>query len=131
VEVTEVDVARIPVGNLRVPRAELVAVWAAAERLDEEQGARGVTDWYAAGVAITCRWMAAAVVRPPSGPRRLARSPVSRRTTIAHEELIEAEFLAAELLDVRRPELLVSRPGWCEAVRGRCGGRGATTAHLR
>jgi len=116
-EVTDVDTARIPVGNLRVPRAEFVAVWAAAERLDEEQGARGVSDWYAGGVVVTCRWMAVAVVRPPSGPRRLARSPISRRTTVAHEELIEAEFLAAELLDVRRPDLLVSRPGWCEAVR--------------
>lgn len=116
-EVTDADTARIPVGNLRVPRAEFVAVWAAAERLDEEQGARGVSDWYAGGVVVTCRWMAVAVVRPPSGPRRLARSPISRRTTVAHEELIEAEFLAAELLDVRRPDLLVSRPGWCEAVR--------------
>ena len=116
-EVTDADTARIPVGNLRVPRAEFVAVWAAAELLDAEQGARGVSDWYAGGVVVTCRWMAAAVVRPPSGPRRLARSPISRRTTVAHEELIEAEFLAAELLDVRRPDLLVSRPGWCEAVR--------------
>jgi len=31
--------ARIPVSNLRVPRAEFVALWAAAERLDEEQRA--------------------------------------------------------------------------------------------
>jgi len=116
-EVTDADTARIPVGNLRVPRAEFVAVWAAAELLDAEQGARGVSDWYAGGVVVTCRWMAAAVVRPPSGSRRLARSPVSRRTTVAHEELIEAEFLAAELLDVRRPDLLVARQGWCEAVR--------------
>lgn len=116
-EVTDADVARIPVGNLRVPRGEFVALWVAAESLCDEQAERGVTDWYAGGVAVTCRWIAAAVVRPPSGPRRLAQSPVSRHATPAYEELIEAEFLAAELLDVRRPELLVSRPGWCEAIR--------------
>lgn len=114
---TEADVARIPVGNLRVPRAEFAALWAAAERRSGEQAAHGVTDWYAAGVVVTCRWMAAAVVHPTTGPRRLARSPVSRRTTVAYEELIETEFLAAELLDVRRPDLLESRPGWCEAIR--------------
>jgi hypothetical protein len=77
----------------------------------------GVTDWYAGGISVTCRWMAAAVVRPPSGPRRLARAPVSGTTAVAYEELIEAELQAAELLDVRRPDLVVSRPGWCEAVR--------------
>jgi hypothetical protein len=104
VEVTEIDRARIPVGNLRVPRTEFVAVWAAAERQQEVQGASGVLDWYAGGVAVTCRWLAAAVVHADSGPRRLARSPVSQRTTIAYEELIEAEFLAAELLDVRRTD---------------------------
>jgi hypothetical protein len=63
-EVTEIEIARIPVGNLRVPRAEFGAVWAAAERLDAEQGQRGTTDWYAGGVVVTCRWMAAAIVRP-------------------------------------------------------------------
>lgn len=36
---------------------------------------------------------------------------------MAYEELIEEEFLAAELLDVRRPDLVADRPGWCEAVR--------------
>lgn len=116
-EVTEQDVARIPVANLRVRRTDFAAVWAAAERLDHDQGERGVTDWYAGGVVVTCRWLAAAVVGTDSGPRRLAHSPVTRRTVVAYEELIETEYLAAELLDVRRPDLLVSRPGWCEAIR--------------
>lgn len=116
-EVTEQNVARIPSGNLRVRREDFAVVWSAAERLDREQGERGVTDWYAGGVVVTCRWLAAAVVRPESGPRRLARSPVTHRTVVAYEELIEAEYLAAELLDVRRPDLVASRPGWCEAIR--------------
>jgi len=42
---------------------------------------------------------------------------VSRHDERAYEELIEAEYLAAELLDVRRPDLVGSRPGWCEAIR--------------
>ncbi|WP_219419976.1 hypothetical protein [Pseudonocardia nigra] len=116
-EVTENDIKRIPVGNLRVPRAEFAAVWAAAELLDQQQGDRGVTDWYAAGVAVTCEWIAGAVVRTRNGRRFLAYSPVTNRTVTAYEELIEAEYLAAELLDVRRPDLLEHRPGWCEAIR--------------
>lgn len=116
-EVTENDIVRIPVGNLRVPRTEFAAVWAAAERLNKEQAARGVTDWYAGGVVVSCRWIAGAVVTARSGGRRLAYSPVSNRTETAYEELIEAEYLTAELLDVRRPDLVQARPGWCDAVR--------------
>ncbi|MFC4950785.1 hypothetical protein [Pseudonocardia sp. GCM10023141] len=116
-EVTENDIARIPVRNLRVPRDAFVAVWAAAERRCFEQGDRGVTDWYAGGVAATCQWMAGAIVRTQTGRRFLAYSPATDRSATAYEELIEAEYLAAELLDVRRPELLETRPGWCEAIR--------------
>ena len=116
-QVTEADVARIPVGNLRVPRAEFGAVWAAAERRCGEQGARGITDWYAAGVAITCRWLATAIVEGPRGRRGPAYAPVSGRRDSAYEELIEAEYLAAEQLDLRRPDLVEHRPGWCEAIR--------------
>ena len=116
-EVSEDVVARIPVGNLRVPRAEFAAVWAAGERLNREQGERGEGDWYAAGVAVTCRWLAGAVVQTQMGRRYLAYSPVTDRNVRAYEELIEAEFLAAEGLDLRRPGLVVSQPGWCEAVR--------------
>lgn len=116
-EVTEKDVERIPLRNLRVPLDEFVAVWAEAESRNTDAAARGVTDWYAGGVVVTCRWMAGAVVRPASGPRRMARPPVSRYDERAYEELIEAEYLAAELLDERRPDLVESRPGWCEAIR--------------
>jgi hypothetical protein len=62
--------------------------------------------------------LAAAVVRPKVGRSFVARSPVTRVTVVsAYEELIEAEYLAAEQLDVRCPDLLVDRPGWCEGVR--------------
>ena len=116
-EVTENDVARIPAGNLRVSRDEFAMVWAAAEQRSAAEAARGVTDWYAAGVNVTCRWLAGAVTTSSDGRRRLPMSPVTERTATAYEELIEAEYLAAELLDVHRPRLLVSRPGWCEAIR--------------
>jgi hypothetical protein len=117
VEVTENDIKRIPVRNLRVPRDDFIAVWAAAERRNTQQAEGGVTDWYAGGVVVTCRWLARAVVRPSSGSWYLARPPVSRHDERAFEELIEAEYLAAELLDVRRPDLFESRPGWCEGIR--------------
>ena len=52
----EADIARVPVGNLRVPRAEFGAVWAAAERRCVELGQRGITgDWYPAAVVMTWR----------------------------------------------------------------------------
>ncbi len=116
-EVTEKDVERIPLRNLRVPLDDFVTVWAEAERRNAEQAQRGITDWYAGGVIVTCRWLARAVVRPTSGPWRMARPPVSRHDERAYEELIEAEYLAAEMLDVRRPDLVESRPGWCEAIQ--------------
>ncbi len=116
-EVSENDVRRIPLRNLRVPLDEFVAVWSAAERLAAEQAELRVTDWYIGGVVVTCQWIARAIVRPSAGPRRLARSPILRNTAAAHEELLEAEYLDAEVLDVRRPDLLEYRPGWCEGIR--------------
>jgi hypothetical protein len=116
-EVTDAVVARISPGNLRVAREEFGAVWAAAERRNTEQTRRGVTDWYASGVAATCRWMAGASVQNLMGRRYPARPPVSDHEHLAYEELIEAEYLAAELLDLRCPQYLRSRPGWCEAIR--------------
>lgn len=117
-EVAEHDVARIPVDNIRVSREDFAAVWGAAELRCAELGEQGVTDdWYAAGVAVTCAWIATATVRPVSGRSFAARSPATRTTAVAYEELIEAEYLAAEQLDVRRPDLLASRPGWCEGIR--------------
>ena len=117
-EVTATDVARVPAGNLRVSRGEFAAVWAAAETHQEEQARRQVADWYGAGVVMTCRWVARATVRPANGPWWQARAPVTERLNQAYEELIEAEYFAAERLAMRRPvpEWLAARPGWIEAV---------------
>ena len=116
-EVTESLLQRVPVGNLRVPRPEFAAVWVAGERLCREQGARGGSDWYAAGVVTTCRWLATAIVETQTGRRIPAFAPATSTDARAYEELIEAEFQAAELLDVRQPGLAQRRPGWCEGIR--------------
>src|SRR4051812_12823180 len=116
-EVTESQLDRVPVGNLRVPRAEFGALWVEAERLNAEQTGRLNPDWYPAAVAVTCRWLAGAIVQDQMGRRALAPAPATRGRTRAYEELIEAEYLAAEQLDVRRPDLVEHRPGWCEGIR--------------
>ena len=113
---TDADVARVPAENLRVRRAEFAAVWSAAEAQLEEQTRQQITDWYIGGVVVTCRWVATAIVRPAAGPWRPAKSPVTRRSNQAYEELIEAEYLAAERLAMRQPEWLADRPGWIEAI---------------
>lgn len=116
--VTEDDLARVPVSNLRVPRAEFGALWIAAEQRCVEQATDGVTDWYAAGVAAACEWLADAVLRPATGAPHLAYSPATGRTARAYEELIDAECVAAERLAARqpRPATLARRPGWIEGI---------------
>ena len=116
--VTDVDITGIPPGNLRVPRADFVALWTAAERRSSESGDHGVTGWEAGGVAQTCAWMATAPLRFRNGTVIPARSPVTRRASLAYEEVIEAELVAAERLAMRspRPMWVGNRPGWIEAV---------------
>jgi len=116
VKVSPADVAKIPASNLRVSRAEFVALWQAAEQFHDEQLRRGVPDWYGAGVVETCRWLA--IVEPKTEQWRLAPSPVTRRLQVAYDDLIEAECHAAEQLAGSRPlpARLQGRPGWIEAV---------------
>ncbi|MBC3190934.1 hypothetical protein H7X46_07645 [Pseudonocardia sp. C8] len=114
---TAEQVAQIPLGNLRVPRAEFARMWEAAEARNREQGERGLLDWYAAGVVKTCRWLAGATHRASWGQSQPAAAPVTRTRATAYEELIEAEFQAAELLGQRQPGLVVERPGWVEGIR--------------
>ena len=93
-EVTASLLDRVPVGNLRVPRTEFGALWVAAERINAEQTERPDPDWYPAAVAVTCRWLAGAVVQDRTGRRTLAPSPATRRPARAYEELIEADSSA-------------------------------------
>ena len=114
-DVTKSDIASLPPGNVRVSRDTFLAVWREAARRSEEQGRRGEQDWYHGAVAVTCRWMAAAPLRSPRG-NDITRSPATRVLCLAFEERIEAEYLAAQNLEKRRPDL-AARPGWCEGVR--------------
>jgi hypothetical protein len=116
--VTERDVDRIPPGNLRVPRRDFGMLWAAAEQRSEEQGSHGVTDYSAGGIATTCRWLARATVDGPGGRRRPASAPITSTSRAAQEELIEAEYVAAETLAARPapPDWLARQPGYLEAV---------------
>jgi hypothetical protein len=117
-DVTTADIARIPAENIHVPRDQFAAVWTAAERHQEAQAERHVTDWYNAGVVVTCRWLARATVRPEVGRWYVAQSPVTRRSNMAYAELVQAEALAAEVLDMRRPvpAWLAGRPGWMAGI---------------
>lgn len=114
---TAEQLARIPAGNLRVPRDEFAAVWTAAQHRSTQQGERAIQDWYAAGVVATCRWLAGAPHRTSWGRIQQPAAPVTRSCATAYEELIEAECVAVELLPVRQPDLVAERPGWCEGIR--------------
>lgn len=114
-QVTDADVAGLPPGNVRVPHDEFLGVWREATRRDAAPS--DAEDWYAAAVATTCRWMATAPARLENGLGGPVRSPATRRIRMAYEELIEAEYVAAQTVEQRRPELARSRPGWCDGVR--------------
>jgi hypothetical protein len=112
-EVTGRYVEGIPRGNVRVPLTEFVAIW----RLTEHLLSTKHGDWYVAGVAVTCRWLACAEVPSVLG-RSFPSAPVSRRSGLAHEELIASELVAAETAAVRHPQGIEGRPGWLEGIVG-------------
>ena len=111
-EVTARQVEDIPQGNLRVPRADFVALWRLTDHLMVTR--RG--DWYVVGVAMTCRWLACTAVPSVLGGWELAWAPVTERSALAHEELIASELLAAERAAIRNPRGIEGRPGWLEGV---------------
>lgn len=111
-EVTARAVEDIPHRNLHVSRNDFVALW----RLVEHVGEASPADWYVAGVAATCRWLACAAVPSILGGSEPARAPVTRRSSLAHEELIEAELVAAEVQALGNPGGLDGRPGWLEGI---------------
>lgn len=111
-EVSDRLISDIPRGNLRVSPTEFIALWRLVEHLGEVSPA----DWYVAGVAATCRWLACAAVPSIMGGWEPARAPITRRASLAHEELIAAELMAAEVAAVRHPGGIVGRPGWLEGI---------------
>ena len=111
-EVTARLAEEIPRGNLRVSRTQFVLLWRLAEHLTESSR----TDWYVAGVAAACRWLARATVPSIVGGWEPARAPVTRRVNLAHEELIAAELMAAEVAAIRNPSGIEGRPGWLEGI---------------
>ena len=108
-------IEQVPRGNLRVRRAEFAAVWIEAERIVDNHLDRP-DDWYAAGVAITCRWLACAIVPGLQGRMGPAFAPISERSASAHEELIEAETQMAERWLANSPRGMERQPGWLESV---------------
>jgi len=117
-EVSARDVEKIPRRNIRVSREDFAAVWRAAENRSEALGERGESDWFNAGVVVTCRWLAKATIRPETGPWYTTSAPVTGKTSLAYEELIANECLQAEKLAMRRPvpNWLQRRPGWVEGI---------------
>ena len=108
-------IERIPPGNLRVRRANFAAVWIEAERICDNNLSRP-DDFYFAGVAITCRWLACAIVPGLRGGMEPARAPITWTAAAAHEELIEAEAQAVERRLARHPNGMDLKPGWLESI---------------
>jgi hypothetical protein len=111
VDPTRSDVVHVRAGNVRVPHEEFLTVWDEARRR-EADGTDA--DWYAGAVAQTCRWLAAVPMRTALCGG-LPRSPVTQRACVAREELIEAEWRAAQQEEFS-PNL-AARPGWGDGVR--------------
>ncbi len=112
---TSSDAARISTVNVRVPHEEFLTVWHEASRREAERAGDEAGDWYVGAVAQTCRWLAAVPMRTALCGG-LPRSPVTLRACVAREQLIEAEWQAAQRQDQFSPTL-AARPGWCEGVR--------------
>jgi len=113
------DFDRIRREHLRgVKVTEFARLWLTAEQRADALKADGREDGYLAGVQWTCRWIANGSYRydaPVDGRHgESARSPITRKSEFAIEELIEEETLAAERL-VGRWEW-PGRPGYVEGV---------------
>ena len=112
-QLTAADVERIPRDTIRVPRRDFVELWIAAER-DVDADPK---DWYRVGIVMTCRWLAGVTVRPRSGRRPyLAFAPVSARDRRPMAEDVVDELQQAEVAAIRRPDWVVSRGEWIDAV---------------
>ena len=108
----------IPSDNVNIPVREFARGWFAAEQLHDDRVRRGVSDWYGAAVAVTCRWLANATVRPEAGPWYFESSPITHRRRITHPEYVQAEAFEAQAVSGRRnkPSWLLAQPGWLDGV---------------
>jgi hypothetical protein len=102
VDVTAEHVARVPVDNLRVSRAEFGVLWSLAEHLG---GQPGPDNDYLVGVLWTCRWLAGQPVRSRILNRaEIPRAPLTRRRHAAMPETIDDEYFAAVSPRVVEPD---------------------------
>jgi hypothetical protein len=115
--VTDRDIAAIPARNLRVSREVFGEFWREAEAYSAAETAAGRPSWRAGGWVIACRWVACSTTEV-NGRRSLALRPITGGTPVAYEELIEAEYVAAEILAAKDPATrrYADRPGYVEAV---------------
>jgi hypothetical protein len=115
--VTDRDIAGIPARNLRVSREVFGEFWREAEAYSAAETAAGRPSWRAGGWVIACRWVACSTTEV-NGRRSLALRPITGGTPVAYEELIEAEYVAAEILAAKDPATrrYADRPGYVEAV---------------
>jgi hypothetical protein len=56
------------------------------------------------------------IVTDQTGFRFPTYAPVTRRSDTVYKELIQAEFFAAEVLDLRQPELVTTTPAAYQSV---------------
>jgi hypothetical protein len=105
VNVSADAIAKVPVENLRVSRAEFGALWAWAEHMG---GRSGPDDDFLIGILRTCRWLAGQPVSSAViGRAEMPPAPLTLRRYSAMPETIDAEYLTA--VAACRPR--VSRPG--------------------
>ena len=74
-------------------------------------------DWYVSPCRRRRRVQVASLRGGAVHPWQLARAPVTRRSNLAHEELIQAELLAAEVKSIRNPGGIEGRPGRVRLAR--------------
>lgn len=114
---TDRDIAKIPARNLRVSREVFGEFWREVEAFAAAETARGASTSRTAGLVLTCRWVARSTT-DVNGRRFLAIRPIVSGDHLAYEELIEAEYIAAETALVRGSETgrFANKPGYVESV---------------
>mgnify|MGYP001125774120 CR=1 FL=1 len=115
--VTDREIARIPVGNLRVSRAVFSQLWREVEACAAAETAREASTPRTAGLVLSCRWIACSTTEV-NGRHFPAVRPIGRGAPIAYPELIEAEYVAAETAAAggQGAARFASKPDYVESV---------------